>query len=63
MDKKCSLCDCETNDDEGCVDFFIGILPFTLCPFCWNGLAEAFECHEPCYHCGCETPHVEPEDS
>ena len=52
----CSLCGCETND-TGYVKFLIGILPYTLCPICCNGLADAFECFDSCRRCGCENPH------
>ena len=56
---ECSLCGVETTEAEGAMFFYIGILPYTMCPICWSGMSEAFECHEPCYKCGCETPHDE----
>ena len=47
----CSLCGAEFSlEDEGGISFCIGILPFKLCPTCYNGLIEMFEsvCCQDC---------------
>lgn len=57
--QECSLCNTELTEEEGFISFNIGILPYNLCPYCWSGLSEAFECRDHCIHCGSEHPHSE----
>ena len=37
----CSICDCSFTDDEGGLNGgYIGILPVSFCPTCFNGIME-----------------------
>lgn len=43
-DDKCNICSCEFDiESEGGVQGFIGILPFSLCPMCYNGLMDMYD--------------------
>lgn len=43
-DNKCNICSCEFDiESEGGVQGFIGILPFSLCPMCYNGLMDMYD--------------------
>jgi hypothetical protein len=47
---KCSICDCGFDlEEEGGVDGFIGILPFSLCPMCYSGLDMFYTEMHGCY--------------
>ena len=40
----CSICSCEFNEEnEGGIKGYIGILPFSFCPTCFNGVMDMFE--------------------
>jgi hypothetical protein len=39
--------------EEGGVSFDIGVLPYTLCGYCWNGVSDGVEeMRGECIHCG-----------
>ncbi len=46
----CSLCNSDIDTDaESCAQGFIGVMPFTLCTVCLNGMTEMVESR--CYTC------------
>jgi hypothetical protein len=60
VEETCSICSCKFDiDGEGGVRGDIGILPFSLCPTCYNGMLDMAEKLAPnacveCPECGHE---------
>ena len=43
-DTICNICQCDFDIElEGGIQGFIGVIAFTLCPMCYNGLMDMYD--------------------